>query len=82
MSGQHYLDVSLRSTSDFTSDELTPGVFQHKVNFIVQDGSTPIVLPVPLCFPAMADIKVSAVSDSGTANVIAVAGFNGWYEEV
>lgn len=81
-SGQHYLDASLRSTSDFTADELTPGVFQHKVNLVVQDGSAPIVLPVPICFPALADIKISAVSDSGTANVVAVAGFNGWYEVI
>lgn len=81
VSGQHYLDMSLRTTSDFVGDELTPGVFQHKVNWISQDGTSSLDFEVPIVIPALADVKISAVSDSGAANAVGVAGFCGWCEE-
>lgn len=76
----HYCEVMLRATTDLIDEEITPGVFNHKIGFTIQDGAESVWTGTPMRFPAGVDIKISVVSDSGTANVVASGGFSGWLE--
>jgi len=72
-------EFTLRSTSDHKGN-LSPGIFQFKKIAIAQDGAGGGEILIPIKVPATADIKISAVSDSGTANAICAAYFEGWLE--
>jgi hypothetical protein len=56
------------------------GVFQVTSLVVLQDMANKVEFDIPIACPAKTDIKISAVSDSITANAICSASFEGWYE--
>lgn len=76
--GEHFCQTSLRATTH--RGVLLPGVFLIQDETGTQNGGSAFNLEVPIHVPAMADIKISAISDSVSANVTALGSFRGWLE--
>jgi hypothetical protein len=77
--GNRYGEAYLRATCDVEGTYIQD-VFMFKSVCSTQDGSVVIPFTVPLKLPEKTDIKISAISDSGTSNAIMTGGFQGWYE--
>lgn len=77
-SGNHYTRFTLRMTTH--DNVLIPGVFIAHDSIGTVNGMSSIYYDIPIVLPAMTDIKVSVISDSGTANAIVDSHFSGWYE--
>lgn len=76
--GTHYANINLRATTH--DGVLLPGVFIQQDGIAGQNMAVEVHFDVPVVLPAKTDIKLSAVSDSGTANATATGNFIGWYE--
>lgn len=76
--GTHFCQIGFRSTSH--EGILLPGVFYSNDVISGQNTGYAANYPIPFVIPAMADIKISAVSDAVNANVTACAAVMGWYE--
>lgn len=68
-SGNHFTPITLRATTH--AGILFPGVFLIQDEHGTQDQGTAISFPIPIRIPAKTDVKISAISDTGTANVTA-----------
>jgi len=76
--GAHFCQSSLVAT---THDGLLwPGVFLVQDEIGTQNGGDSHVFPSPIPIPAMADVKLRAISDGATANVTAIGAIMGWLE--
>ncbi len=74
--GLHFTQILIRATSHY--GVLIPGVFLVHDMIGTQDGGESINTPISIRIPAMADVKVSAISDSATANVTAMGMVSGF----
>lgn len=76
--GTHYTQFTIRlSTHDGI---LLPGVFlAHDGIGTLNNGQT-IYYDIPITCPEKTDIKVSVISDSGSASAVCMSHFSGWYE--
>lgn len=81
VSGTHFCELMLRGTCDITDNELLPGVFNHKTGVVVLNGASSIYFPTPISFPALCDVKLTAISDASNANIVVSGGFSGWIED-
>jgi len=77
-SGTHFTPIYLRSTSH--EGTLLPGVFLLVDEIGTQNNGYAITLPIPVRIPALADVKMSAVSDGASANVQVMGAIMGWFE--
>lgn len=75
----HWCEWMLRATCDWDGEYLA-GIFNHKTGFVVQDSGLFVSCEPPIKLPAKTDVKITVISDGGTANVVAAGGFRGWYE--
>ncbi|MHB0965287.1 MAG: hypothetical protein ACYC36_02425 [Bellilinea sp.] len=74
----HFVNIDLLATTH--DGVLLPGVFLYHDGMAGQNTASEVHLDIPLVLPEKTDIKMSAISDSGTANATAVGNFIGWYE--
>lgn len=77
-SGAHFCQTTLRATTH--DGVLWPGVFLVHDETGTQNSGTVMNFPIPITIPAMTDVKLSAISDGGAANVIALGAIMGWFE--
>lgn len=77
-SGNHFCQITLRATTH--DNVLYPGVFLIQDEVGTENNGQPIEFPIPIPIPATADVKLSAISDSAAANVIALGAIMGWFE--
>lgn|SRR5574343_14919 len=70
----HYCRFNLRATTDYDHSYL-PGLFQFQDIILTQDTSIMHEFVVFTKCPQFTDIKISAISDTGTANVVAQSHF-------
>jgi len=75
----HFTQVILRATA-WDGYSVTGGGFLTVDPLSVQDGNLVQPFAIPIKIPAQSDIKVSAISDGGSANVVVTASISGWYE--
>jgi len=75
----HFTQIILRSTA-WDGYSVTGGGFLTVDPVSAQDGNVVQPFIIPIKIPATSDIKVSAISDGGSANVIVTASIIGWYE--
>ena len=78
-SSNHFTQVILRATA-WDGYSVTGGGFVTVDPISVQDASVVQPFNIPVKIPALSDIKVSAISDAGAANVVVTASISGWYE--
>ena len=78
-SSNHFTQVILRATA-WDGYSVTGGGFVTVDPVSVQDGNVVQPFNIPVKIPALSDIKVSAISDAGAANVVVTASVSGWYE--
>jgi hypothetical protein len=78
-SSNHFTQVILRATA-WDGYSVTGGGFVTVDPISVQDASVVQPFNIPVKIPAQSDIKVSAISDAGAANVVVTASISGWYE--
>lgn len=76
--GNHFCQTTLRATCH--DGVLFPGVFLIQDEVGTQNGGLEITFPTPVPIPAGTDVKISAISDSNAANVIALGAIMGWFE--
>jgi hypothetical protein len=76
--GNRYAEFLLRAMAG--EDGALFANFHIRTMSIAQDGGASHELEIPVKVAATADVKVSAVSDSATANAKCYAGFAGWLE--
>lgn len=76
--GGHFCQINFQATSH--NGVLVPGAFLSQDIIAGQNLGYAVNFPIPITIPATADVKVSAISDAGAANVTAVAAVMGWYE--
>ena len=76
--GEHFCTTTIRATTH--AGVLLPGVFLVQDEAGSQNGGGAYDFAVPRVVPATADIKVSSISDSVSANVISLSAFSGWLE--
>lgn len=76
--GSHFCQISLRATTH--DGILYPNVFLVQDEQGSQNGGDHFTLPIPIPIPARSDVKISAVSDSANAGVIALGSIMGWFE--
>lgn len=76
--GTHFTRVSIRATQHLGT--LVPGVFlaQDEQGTLNSGGNASYT--VPIRFPPMCDIKMSAISDAGAANAQVMGAMFGWIE--
>jgi len=74
----HFTQGRLQTTVN-NIDEVLPGVFVTQVVTIATDQATTHTFDTPIKVPGKADVKVSAISDGGTANVNVASTLYGWY---
>ena len=77
--GTHFTQIELRATTHDGS--LWPGVFLLQDNIGTLNGGQNISFPIPIPIPALADVKLSAVSDAGAAHAIVLGSIMGWFEQ-
>lgn len=78
-SGGRYARFTTRATYDEKLGERVP-YWTACTEISVQDGSLSFGLEIPSRFPEMTDIKVSAISDSVSADAICTCAIRGWLE--
>lgn len=76
-----YVEGYLRATCDFDGT-LLPGIFNFKGGLIQSNSGVWQPMLSPIIVPALGDIKMSISSRSASSNVLAVAGFAGWMENI
>lgn len=76
--GAHFCQIILQATTH--DGVLWPGVFLLQDEQGTQNGGISVTFPTPIPIPAQTDVKISAISDGGTANVIALGAIMGWFE--
>lgn len=76
--GTHFVRVELEATTH--DGILYPGVFIYQEGAAGQNSTSEVNLEIPIVLPAKCDIKLSAISDSATANATVVGNILGWYE--
>lgn len=77
--GTHFTQVVLRSKA-WDGYSVTGGGFLTVDPISLQSNSVVQPFIIPIKIPERTDIKVSATSDSSSANVIVTASIIGWYE--
>jgi len=78
VTGTHFTRVSIRATQHL--GVLVPGVFLAQDEQGTLNGGGNASYTVPIRFPAMCDIKMSAISDAGSANAQTMGAMYGWIE--
>lgn len=78
VTGTHFTQVAILATSH--EGVYLPGVFLLVDEVGTLNGSSNISLPIPTRVPAMADVKLSAVSDAANANAVVMGAIMGWFE--
>lgn len=78
--GGHFCQIFLRATAH--QGVLLSGVFLVHDVIGTQDSGLSVNYQIPVRLPATSDIKISAISDSGTANVTAIGAISGWFEDI
>lgn len=78
--GNHFCQMILQATTH--DGVLWPGVFLVQDEAGSQNGGGSIDLPIPIPIPPRCDVKLSAISDAGAANVIALGAIMGWFEPI
>jgi len=76
--GSHFCQTILQATTH--DGVIWPGVFMVQDETGTQNNGVVMTFPIPIPIPATADVKISAISDSGAANVIAMGAVMGWFE--
>jgi hypothetical protein len=75
--GNHFTRIALRATSH-------SGILLNTFNAIdevgTMNGGDNITFPIPIAIPATADVKITAISDSSSADAIVMGAFHGWIE--
>lgn len=64
----------LRTTTDHKG-VLTPGIFQYKRMFLVEDAGIQIKFDIPIIAPGLTDIKISGTNDAGIEATCYIEGF-------
>ena len=59
---------------------INPNVLLNRDALSIQDGAVDSNYQTPMLLPPLTDVKVTAISDGGTANVTALARVFGWFE--
>lgn len=77
----NYAEGYLRATCDFTTGELTPGLFNFTWGMVSASNTIGGALNVPIVLPPLCDIKVSVTSRAANSNVRVVGAFAGWFED-
>ena len=78
VTGTHYTQIAIKAA--MTESGTNPGVFYMVDSVGVLNGAAIMNLPIPVRIPPTCDVKMSAISDSGSANVIALGSIFGWFE--
>lgn len=81
-SSANFAEGYLRATCDFTTSELTPGLFNFSWGMIAAGNTIGGMMSIPVILPAMCDVKISALSRAANSNVRVIGAFAGWYENV
>lgn len=76
--GTHFTRVSIRATAHLGI--LVPGVFLTQDEQGTLNGGGTANYSIPIRFPPMCDIKMSAISDAGGANAQVMGAMFGWIE--
>lgn len=76
--GTHFTRVSIRATQHL--GVLFPGVFLAQDEQGTLNGGGNASYTIPIRFPSTCDIKMSAISDSGSANAQVMGAMFGWIE--
>jgi hypothetical protein len=77
-SGSYFCQTDVRATTH--DGILWPSVFLIQDGLATQNGGYPVTLPTPIPIPATADMKMTSVCNSGSANAAAIGTFMGWTE--
>lgn len=80
--GGRYCEFTLRATAhdDEGAIEYIAGVFHVWGLIAAQDANIQQFFTLPIKLPAKTDIKISAVSDAGTASAVCSGCIEGWIE--
>ena len=78
-SGSHFCQVSLQATC--LNGELFPGVFVTQDEQGSLNNGTVVTLPIPIPIPATADVRLSAISDTGSASATVMGAIMGWFQK-
>lgn len=78
-SGNRFVKFTLRATYD---DKVgaTTGIFYPYNEIGMQDGAIAVHLDLPIKLIAGTDVKISAVSDSSSADAVCTGSYRGWLE--
>lgn len=76
--GTHFTRISIVATSH--EGVLYPGAFMTQDEQGTLNGGGAATMPIPIAFPATCDIKMSAISDSSSANAFVMGAMFGWIE--
>ena len=76
--GGRYAELYLRAKSTEAEEAVT--IFHVRDLQQAQDGNFSYAFSAPIKILGGSDVKISTVSDSGTANAVVVGGFAGWIE--
>lgn len=76
--GAHFCQIILNATTH--DNVLYNGVFLVQDEVGTQNSSECITFSTPIPIPARTDVKLSCISDSVSANVIALGAIMGWFE--
>lgn len=76
--GTHFTRVQIRATMH--SAVLYPGVFLVVDEQGTLNNGENTNYPIPIRFPPQTDIKLSAISDAGSANAVVMGAMYGWLE--
>lgn len=77
-SGNHFTRISIRATAK--AGVPVPGVMLVVDEVGTLNGGQSANLPIPIRIPPTTDVKLSAISDAPSANVVAMGAIMGWLE--
>lgn len=80
VSGNHFTVISIHATMN--EGTLLPGIFNIVDEVGTLNNSIAVTLPIPVRIPATTDVKMSAISDASSANVVAIGAIMGWFETI
>lgn len=77
-SGSHFTIINIRATQHHGT--LNAGVFMTIDEQGTLNSGMTVNFPIPVKFPSMCDVRMSAISDAAVSNVIAMGAMFGWIE--
>lgn len=78
-SGSHFCQISMQATC--LNGELFPGVFLTQDEQGSLNNGNAVTLPIPIPVPATADVRLSAISDTGSASATVMGAIMGWFQK-